>query len=77
MSQVSEISVLVSDLEVLRAALNSAYHGYLAQDLADQYRKLSVRPQNSPMTKALDEARAKVEALLGSVEEEEDELPGE
>lgn len=61
---VSEILVLIDDLEVFRAALNSAYHAQMAMDLWDQYRKLSVRSQTSPMTKALESALERIEAIM-------------
>lgn len=48
--------VPVSDLEVLRAALNSAYHHSTTLDLAEQYRKLSLRPLPSQLTQALQNA---------------------
>lgn len=58
------LNVLVSDLEVIRAALNSAYHKTLAEDLAEQYRKLSNRQQYSALTKSLEGTLALVEGYL-------------
>lgn len=76
--EIPQVSVLVSDLEILRAALSSAYYHNETLDLAEQYRKLSNRPQPSPMTKALQGAIAKVEnyinlAILEEESEETDE----
>lgn len=67
---VSEISVSIDDLEVFRAALNSAYHANLALDLSEQYRKLSVRNQSSPMTKALESALERIEAIMPEDDED-------
>ena len=61
-----EAPVLISDLEVVRSALNAAYMQSSAQDLSDQYRKLSSRVQYSAMTKALEGALSKVEAYLNA-----------
>lgn len=63
--------VLLSDLEVLRAALSSAYNQNVCLDLVDSYRKLSNRQPNSAMTKALQGALAKVEMYLTLAMEEE------
>lgn len=72
-TELQQVSVLVTDLEVIRAALSSAYYQNETLDIADQYRKLSNRPQPSPMTKALQGAVAKVDNYinLAILEEEE------
>lgn len=64
--------VSLEDLEVIRAALNSAHMCSMANDLADQYRKLSNRQQYSAMTKALEGSLLTVEAYINE-EDEEDE----
>ena len=75
-TEIPQVSVLVADLGIIRAALASAYYQNETLDIAEQYRKLSNRPQPSPMTKALQGAVAKVEnyiALADEVEEDVDE----
>jgi hypothetical protein len=59
-----EVAVALSHLEVIRAALNSAYHKGMAEDLADQYRKLSNRQQYSALTKSLEGTLAMVEDYI-------------
>lgn len=73
MEDIPQVSVLASDLEVILAALNSAYYQNVTFDMLDQYRKLSGREQPSAMTKALQGACAKVENYLALVIEEEEE----
>jgi hypothetical protein len=75
MDEIPQVSVLLSDLEIMRAALSSAYYQNETMDLSDQYRKLNNRPQPSPMTKALQGAVAKVENYinLAIIEDEENE----
>lgn len=68
-----DVPVLLTDLELLRATLNSALNQNVVLDLAEQYRKLSNRPQSSPMTKAIQGSIEKVEAYINSIEEDEDE----
>lgn len=53
---VDAILVPVADLQLMRAALNSAYHHNQVLDLADQYRKLHQRPQGSKLTGGLQAA---------------------
>jgi hypothetical protein len=72
---VPQVSVLVEDLEVIRAALNNAYYQNTALDLLDSYRKLGQRQSHSAMTKALQGCIAKVENYLALAEEEI--VPGE
>lgn len=50
------IEVPLDDLQIIRAALNSAYHHSTVLDLAEQYRKLHQRPQESKLTQALKNA---------------------
>jgi hypothetical protein len=74
--EIPQVSVLLSDLEIMRAALSSAYYQNETMDLSEQYRKLNNRPQPSPMTKALQGAVAKVEnyinlAIIADEENEE------
>lgn len=72
-TEIPQVTVLLSDLEVIRAALASAYYQNETLDLAEQYRKLSNRPQPSPMTKALQGAIAKVENYVKiAIMEDED-----
>jgi hypothetical protein len=76
MDEIPQVSVLLSDLEIMRAALSSAYYQNETIDLSEQYRKLNNRPQPSPMTKALQGAVAKVEnyinlAIIADEENEE------
>jgi hypothetical protein len=76
MDEIPQVSVLLSDLEIMRAALSSAYYQNETMDLSEQYRKLNNRPQPSPMTKALQGAVAKVEnyinlAIIADEENEE------
>jgi len=76
MDEIPQVSVLLSDLEIIRAALSSAYYQNETMDLSEQYRKLNNRPQPSPMTKALQGAVAKVEnyinlAIIADEENEE------
>jgi len=76
LDEIPQVTVLLSDLEIIRAALASAYYQNETIDISDQYRKLSKRPQPSPMTKALQGAVAKIENYiqLAILEEEEDEV---
>jgi hypothetical protein len=66
-----EVSVLLSDLESLKETLNAAYMRNQADDLSEQYRKLSNRLQYSALTKQLEMAIGRVQALIDSAEEEE------
>lgn len=56
MSDENAVDVPLSDLILLRTALNAAYHHSTVLDLAEQYRKLAQRPGSSNLTKALGEA---------------------
>lgn len=62
--EIPQVTILLSDLEVIRAALASAYYQNETLDLADQYRRLNNRPQPSAMTKALQGAIGKVENYI-------------
>jgi len=75
--EIPQVTVLLSDLEVIRAALASAYYQNETLDLTDQYRKLSNRPQPSAMTKALQGAIGKVENYIKIAIIEEEELTNE
>jgi hypothetical protein len=76
--ELSQVSVLVTDLEIIRAALTSAYYQNETLDMVEQYRKLSNRPQPSSMTKALQGAVGKVENYIQiALLEEEEELNDE
>ena len=71
--EISQVTVLLSDLEVIRAALASAYYQNETLDLTEQYRRLNNRPQPSPMTKALQGAIGKVENYIKiAIMEDED-----
>ena len=72
MDELQQVSVLVSDLEIMRAALTSAYYQNETLDMAEQYRKLSGRPQPSSMTKALQGAVGKVENYIALAEQEDE-----
>lgn len=50
------IEVPLGDLEVIRSALNAAYHHATVLDLAEQYRRLTQRPQTSKLTRGLETA---------------------
>ena len=63
-TELQQVSVLVSDLEVIRAALTSAYYQNETMDMVEQYRKLNNRSQPSPMTKALQGAVGKAENYI-------------
>lgn len=63
--------VSLDDLEIIRAALNSAHMYSMATDLTEQYRKLSNRQQYSAMTKALEGSLARVEAYINAEDEDE------
>lgn len=76
-TEIPQASVLLSDLEVIRAALASAYYQNETLDLAEQYRKLSNRPQPSPMTKALQGAIGKVENYIKIAIMEDEETTNE
>ena len=73
MDTIPQVSVLLADLEIMKAALSSAYYQNETLDISEQYRKLIGRPQPSPMTKALQGAVAKVENYIqiALIEEEE------
>ena len=76
MEELQQVSVLVTDLEIMRAALTSAYYQNETLDMVEQYRKLNNRPQPSAMTKALQGAVGKVEnyialSIIEEVDEEE------
>lgn len=72
MPEIPQVPVLLSDLEILRAALSSAYYQNTTLDVADSYRRLAQRQAPSAMTKALQGAVAKVEGYiaLGTDDEE-------
>ena len=74
MEELQQVSILVSDLEIIRAALSSAYYQNETMDISEQYRKLNNRPQPSPMTKALQGAVAKVENYIqiAAIQEEDE-----
>lgn len=65
-----EVTVLVSDLENLRAALNAAHKQNEAWDIFDSYRKLNARFQWSAQTRQLDDAIHKVTAYIETANEE-------
>lgn len=75
--EIPQVTVLLSDLEIIRAALSSAYYQNETLDISDQYRKLSNRPQPSPMTKALQGAVAKVDNYIKIATIDEEELTDE
>jgi hypothetical protein len=74
LEELQQVSVLVTDLEIIRAALSSAYYQNETMDISEQYRKLNNRPQPSPMTKALQGAVAKVENYIqiAAIQEEDE-----
>jgi hypothetical protein len=73
MDEIPQTAVLGSDLEIILAALNSAYYQNVTLDMLDQYRKLSGREQPSAMTKALQGAIAKVENYIAIMLEDDQE----
>ena len=73
-TELQQVSVLVSDLEIIRAALTSAYYQNETLDIAEQYRKLSGRSQPTPMTKALQGAVGKVENYIQLAITEQEEV---
>ncbi len=73
MSDLSEISILVDDLQAIYIALNAAYSMSMAHDLQEQYRQLSAKSRTSNITKALDAAASKVSVYLEEAAKEEDE----
>ena len=70
MDETQQVSVLVTDLEIIRAALTSAYYHNETLDMAEQYRRLNGRPQPSAMTKALQGAVGKVENYIALADQE-------
>ena len=77
-NEIPTVTVLLSDLDVIRAALTSAYYQNETLDIAEQYRKLNNRPQPSPMTKALQGAIGKVENYIQiAIAEEEEQVDDE
>jgi len=73
MDEIPQTAVLGLDLEIILAALNSAYYQNVTLDMLDQYRKLSGREQPSAMTKALQGAIAKVENYIAIMLEDDQE----
>lgn len=73
------ITIPVADAQIIRAALNSAYHQNTVLDLAEQYRKLHQRPQASKLTQALQNALTLLihYLTLGEPEEEAEEAADE
>lgn len=66
------VSVVLNDLEIVRAALNAAHHHSTVIDLAEQYRKLIQRPTPSNLTKSLQSAATIVNSYieLATIEDE-------
>lgn len=66
---VPTLEVSLEDMEIFRAAVNSAYMQSMAHDLCEQYRKLSNRQQYSALTKALERTLLGMEAYIQTHEE--------
>lgn len=69
MDDILTIEVSLTDLEVWRGAFNSALHQNIVIDLAEQYRRMSQRPQPSPMTKSLEGSLAGVDQYVIALKE--------
>lgn len=50
------VTLSLSDLTKIHAAVNSAYHQNLAMDMVDSYRRLNRQARGSDMTLALKDA---------------------
>lgn len=68
-----EASVLLSDLEEIKASLSAAHKQNEAWDIFDSYRKLNNRFQWSAMTRSLENCINKVTAYIDSAAEETEE----
>lgn len=66
------IEIPVADAQMIRAALNSAYHHNTVIDLAEQYRKLTQRSQASKLTQSLENAIALLQAHIERAQDEEE-----
>lgn len=72
----TDVPVLLSDLELIRGLLNTLYNQHHAQDIVDQYRRLDNRNRRSPLTNAIAEGLTKVEGYVENAQQEDDdELP--
>lgn len=71
----TEVPVLLSDLELLAGLLITLANQHEAQDLVDQYRKLDNRNRRSPLTVAIGNGLDKVEAYIASAQEPEADEP--
>lgn len=58
------VEIPVTDLQIIRATLNSAFHHSTVIDLVEQYQKLAQAPKASNLTKALQQALTLIEAYL-------------
>lgn len=64
-----EIVMYEEDVEVLLSTLNSVYHFSLSYDLFNQYKNLSNSVQLSPLTKAIQRARNRLQSILDEHDE--------
>lgn len=64
------VGIPLSDLELVRSTLNSAYYQNTALDLCEGYRRLHQSPQSSPLTKALQNALTTIVAYIEMAEED-------
>lgn len=66
-----EISVLLTDMQAMKEALETAYHKSTAEDILAGYSKLNQRVSYSPLTKLLESAVIKANACLAAAEKED------
>lgn len=71
MSDDNTVDVPVTDLALVRAALNSAFHHSTVLDLAEQYRRLSQRNASSSLTKSLGNALSIVDSYINLADNDE------
>lgn len=68
---IDEVPVLVTDMQAMKEALETAYHKSTAEDILAGYSKLNQRISYSPLTKLLEAAVIKANAYLTAAEKEE------
>lgn len=66
-----EVSVLVSDLEEIKATLNATHKQNESWDIFDNYRKLNNRFQWSAMTRTISTTMTKVDAYIEEAQEDD------
>lgn len=70
---VNETLVLLSDLERMKEALETAYHKSTAEDILNSYPKLAQKVMPSPLTKLLEGAVIKAGAYIDKAGEDDGE----